>query len=323
VLKEHITADFLVARFGHDDFFLADTKDDSQSSPLKQGSERELREVIEWPQRARAPLSVSKVEERFDLDNMTNWFVSVLYSATTDAVQGAVARDRSKPDGRWFWINWDMDHAFMDFYAQATEPWQIDQLEDRRGNPLARSNDSRVVLFHRLRTESEEYRLRFLSRLTEVLNHELTVEFMEDLIDRYDQTAAAFGIEEREYLQSLRPFAEHRPAVLREQMDTYFSSGPSYRFTVSAPVSLGLKVDGRDIAGRYTGWYFTETPARIDIGDPARLAQTRWMINGQELDPARIPSEFVLSADTLLEIQFRAEGEGEGSDWEGEGSSGR
>jgi hypothetical protein len=227
VLKERITRDFLVARFGHDDFFLSDTKSDDDTSPLIQGSERELRELIEWPAQAPAPLSMAEVERKVDLASLTNWFISILYAGTTDPFQGAVARDRTDPDGRWFWINWDMDHSFMDLYSQVPNPWEVDNFTGV--SAIVGNRRPRTLLFDRLRTESPEYRAYFLARLTEVLNHELTPEFMEALIQRYEATAAAFGIEDRAYLQTLRDYAAHRPAVLRAQMDRYFSSGPSYK----------------------------------------------------------------------------------------------
>jgi hypothetical protein len=300
VLKERITTDFLMARFGHDDFFLSDTKSDDDTSPLIQGSERELRELIEWPAQAPAPLSMAEVERKVDLANLTNWFISILYAGTTDPFQGAVARDRTDPDGRWFWINWDMDHSFMDLYSQVPNPWEVDNFTGV--SAIIGNERPRPLLFDRLRTESPEYRAYFLARLTEVLNHELTPEFMEALIQRYEATAAAFGIEDRAYLQTLRDYAAHRPAVLRAQMERYFASGPSYKLTVDPADSVHLKVNSRDVNKRYQGWYFANTPVEIEIVDGTAPPKVTWSLNGRKLQSREGPLEIILSSDTVVGI---------------------
>ena len=179
VLTERTTTpNFLVSRLGHDDFFLADTKSDDGTSTLKQGSDTELRELNDWSRSAPAPLSMAEVAERVNLRNLTDWFISILYSGTTDPFQGMIARDRAGKDTRWFWTNWDMDHSFMDLYRQASVPWEIDTFTGRGGYIAKQDRDVRAVIFNRLRLESPEYRRYFLSRLVRVLNHELTPEFL-------------------------------------------------------------------------------------------------------------------------------------------------
>ena len=311
VLKERVWEDLLVARFGHDDFFLADTKG-ARGDSVRLGSEEELAELKSWSQEAEAPLTMAQVEERVDLDNLTNWVISILFSGTTDAYQGAVARDKSVPDGRWFWISWDMDHSFLDFYGQAENAWEIDSFTGQNGIIWTYENDMRnpplwtrprPMIFGRLREESPEYRAVFLSRLTEVLNHELTPEFLQKLVDRYEETAKAHGIESREYLDLMRKFFTYRPAVLRKQADTYFSSGPSYRLTVSSSSAAGFKVDGHKIDQNYSGWYFADTPARVEISDPSELGRLVWVVDGVALDRDKARLDLHLSADTVVELR--------------------
>ena len=311
VLKERVWEDFLVSRFGHDNFFLADTKGAREDS-VKLGNEEELAELSSWPMEAEAPLTMAQVEEKVDLDNLTNWFISILFSGTTDPYQGAVARDKSVPDGRWFWINWDMDHSFMDLYGQAENAWEIDNFTGRGGiistsemdmrrRPFR--NRSRAMILNRLREESPEYRVAFLSRLTEVLNHELTPEFLQELVDRYEETAKAHGIESRAYLDLMRKFFTYRPAVLRKHADTYFSSGPSYRLTVSSSSAAGFKADGHKIDQNYSGWYFADTPARVEFSDPSQLGRMVWVVDGVALDRDKARLDLHLSADTVVELR--------------------
>jgi len=167
---------------------------------------------------------------------------------------------------------------------------------------MALETDPRAVLFNRLRTESPEYRVYFLTRLTDVLNHELTPQFMNDLITRYERQADVFGVENDVFFNSLRQYAVHRPGVLRAQMDEYFQSGPSRRLTVSSAPQLGIAVDGRSVGDSYTGSYFRDTPARIELSDPAQAARVKWTVNGRTIDPPAGPLLLNLTADTSVEI---------------------
>jgi hypothetical protein len=304
VLTERVsTPDFLVSRLGHDDFFLADTKSDDGTSTLKQGGDTELSELYDWSRSSRAPLSMAEVDEKVNLRQLTDWFISILYSGTTDAFQGMIARDRAGKDTRWFWVNWDMDQSFMDYYSQAPVPWELDTFTGRGASITTRDRDVRAVIFNRLRLESPEYRRYFLSRLVQVLNHELTPGYLDGVIGRYERTAVDFGIQDLSIFATLRNYVANRPAVLRSQMNTYLASGPSYRLTVEGPASLGLMVDDQKIGNRYSGWYFTDTPARIEIGNPALAAQAIWLINGKVSSPGEPYKEIKLSGETVVQIR--------------------
>jgi hypothetical protein len=301
VLTERVpTSDFLLARFGHDDFFLADTRAEDMKSNVLQGVEAEWKRLQAWPGQQRPPMSMQSVADVIDLENLTNWFLGVIYLGTTDAFQGVVARDRRKASARWFWINWDMDHSFRDWYGRAEKPWKVDVL---RG--FGNEKDPRAVIFERLRTESPEYRHYFLARLTEVLNHELTPQYMNDLIARYERQSKVFGVENGSFFRSLKPYAQMRPDVLRAQMGRYFQSGPSHRLKVTvvgAPAS-GLAVDGHSVGSSYAGAYFKDTAARIELLDPAYAALARWKVNGRAYDAPAGSLLLNLGEDTEVEIR--------------------
>ena len=299
VLTERITLDFLVARFGHGDFFLADTKSDDGTSTIKKGSSEELIGFVDWSLSVGAPISKSDVEERIDLENMTNWFISILYSGTTDAFQGMIARE--KPAGRWFWINWDMDHSFMDWYKQVEFPWEIDTFSGRSAIGQ-QSRDPRGILFNRLRLESPEYRKYFLRRLVHVLNHELTPAFVQSVVKRYRHTAIEMNISDLSIFDSLNSYAEKRPAVLRQQMMEYFSSGPSYSLALEAPVGLSVSVDGRVIGDQYNGEYFSETPARIRVNNIPEGNIVIWYVNGVKSSTGNAELEVAFTEDTSIRV---------------------
>lgn len=300
VLTERVASnDFLGAHFGHDDFFMADTRAEDLKSNVIQGADAEWKRLQGWADRQRSPLHMQSVAQAIDIENLTNWFVGVLYLGTTDAFQGVVARDRRQADGRWFWINWDMDHSFRDWYARAERPWEMDTLR-----ALGAEDDPRIVIFNRLRSESPEYRAFFLARLADVLNHELTPQFMGNLISHYETQARNLGVENGSFFSSLRLYVQRRPEVLRAQMADHFQAGPSYRLTVSGPAAVALAVDGRTVNSTYAGSYFADTPARIELVAPEDAAQAQWVVNGKAISRPTGPLSLSLTSDTHVDIRL-------------------
>jgi hypothetical protein len=300
VLTERINKDFFAAHYGHDDFVIFDTR----SSDLKRGSRKDIRELLSWSKPANVPEDMAEMAGKVDLASLTNWYLSIIYGGTTDPFQGYAARDKTREDSRWFWINWDMDHSFVDFYAQAAHPWEVDTFGGR-GHILG-NRDARAVIFRKLITKSPEYRKYFLSRLAETLNHDLSPEYMDGLIDRYRQTADDLGFERRYLLDTLAEFAEHRPAVLRRQAAQYLYAGPSYSLTVHGPAAVPLKVDGRSVGESYRGWYFGVTPARVELDGTASAQGFTWVVNGKPLGPTERALTLELKSDTTVEVAPRS-----------------
>ncbi len=243
---------------------------------------------------------MSDVEEEVDLINMTNWMISILYAGVTDPFQGAALLDETDPNARWFWVNWDMDHAFMDLYDQAALPWEIDNFNGRSG--VLKKKKPRSIIFDRLRRESPEYRIFFLRRITEVLNHILTPERVSQKVARYEDIASSYGISDRTFLEMLQDYVKGRPAALRRQLNTFFDAGDSYRLSISSRIPLDIRVDGYQVGQAYTGWYFADTPARITIPESDRQLIGAWVVNGDEILMSEPNIELNLSSDTHVEI---------------------
>ncbi len=302
VLTEHISADYLKAHFGHDDFVFARMKRDRlKGSPLVERGNRQLFDDFQnWLNTMSAPLKMSEVEEKIDLINMTNWMISILYAGVTDPYQGAALLDETDPNARWFWVNWDMDHAFMDFYDQVALPWEIDNFNGRSG--ILKKKKPRAIIFDRLRRESPEYRIFFLTRITEVLNHILTPERVSQKIARYEDIASSYGISDRAFLEAIKEYVKERPAVLRRQQNTYFDAGDSYRLSIRSRTPIDIRVDGYEVGDEYVGWYFADTPARIEIPESDRQLSGAWVVNGDEILMSEPNIELNLSSDTHVEI---------------------
>jgi len=302
VLTEHISAEYLKAHFGHVDFVFARMKANRpKGSPFVERGNRQLfDDFLNWAKTLPTPLKMSEVEEKIDLTNMTNWMISILYAGVTDPFQGAALLDETDPNARWFWINWDMDHAFRDRYDQVALPWEIDSFGGRAG--VLKSKKPRSIIFDRLRRESPEYRIFFLIRITEVLNHILTPERVGQKVARYENTAISYGISDRTFLEVIKEYVKERPAALRRHLNTYFDAGNSYRLSISSRIPIDIRVDGYQVGDEYVGWYFADTPARIEIPELDRQLIGTWVVNGDEILMSQPNMELNLSSDTHVEI---------------------
>ena len=294
VLTERINEDFFKTHYGHKDFVIFDTR----ASNLNRGSRKDIVELLSLSKPENVSASMAEMNEKVDLENLTNWHLSVLYGGTTDAFQGYAARDKTREDSRWFWVNWDMDHSFIDLYSQVEHPWEIDIL----GRLIGRNTDARVVIFKKLITTSPGYREYFFSRFAETLNHDLNQQYMEGLIERYRETATSMGFERTYLLENLGDFARYRPAVLRNQVTQHLSAGPSHSLTVKSRPGVPLKIDGRSVGEAYEGWYFEMTTARLEFDDDADVQKFTWVVNGKPVASADRVLTLDLKSNTTVEI---------------------
>ncbi len=268
VLTEHLSAAYLNNHFGHDNFVLAETKLDEPGviEPVRFGSRLKFEELTQWALTTPKPMNLKDATQRVDLSNLTNWIISIVYAGVTDPFQGIALLDESRPDARWFWINWDMDHAFSERYYQTDNAWEIDSFGGISGVlKYKRKSRLRATLFRRLMEESAEYRLYFLTRLTLLLNHVLTPKKVYPKIAYYEQIAISHGIVELDHFESIRQYVTRRPTSLRAYLAKYFGSGESYRLQVRNLSSAKIKIDGFAVGIDYVGEYFVETPALIEI----------------------------------------------------------
>lgn len=261
VLTEHIGPQFLAARFGHSDFDIV-VQDDLQRA---------------WEfEQSLAAMPIKTIARTVDTNNLTRWALSVLFCGTTDIWQGARARDRRRENSRWFWINWDMDHSFMDLYQRVDQPWKIDTYRSLLGVSEARSR-----LLRRLLAEDPLFRQRFASVLVEMLNHRLTPAFLQSRVEHYRIAAAAHGLQSTAFLDIIEEFFRQRPAALRSLTQKYLNLGEPLPVSIEGTAGRTLMVDGHETAAPYRGMYFPETPVRIEVPIEHRPAFAGWSVNGR------------------------------------------
>ena len=187
VATEHVdpdtNPDYFMVRWGHDQF--------SADPPAMDA-------LWDWLEGLPRPLTAQTVSERIDVDNLTRWFLSVLFCATRDAFQGpGQFHDDTRKDGGWFWINWDMDSSFRSprldsFYLLLDQPGKR-----RRGR-----NDRRYLV----------------ETTTDALNHRLTPGFLQKRFEHYRALAENRDVEQRDYFEILERFLRSRHPAVRAQL---------------------------------------------------------------------------------------------------------
>ena len=188
--------DYFTVHFGHDGIlgpFDPGTKVDAEDVRIP------MDQLGRWLERLGRPLTVRQVSERIDVENLTRWFLSVLFCATEDAFQiPGPFYDSSKQTANWFWINWDMDQSFRQ--------WNLNSLDRiliaMETSPRVRaSGDVRPSVLAGLLADDEEYRESFKIAFARMLNHQLTDDFLDEQFDHYANIARTYSVEDLGYLE--------------------------------------------------------------------------------------------------------------------------
>ena len=267
VLTEHVRRPFLISRFGHDDFDRA----------TEQQRTRWMRDVTRRPS-----FTMADASAWLDVESLTRWFVSVAFSATTDAFQAVMFRDRTQPDARWLWVNWDMDHSFMDLYADASSPARQDSF---RETLRQRAFESRVL--RRLIEEDSEYRRYLADIFLDALNYQLTPSFLDERFRHYRETAERFGLGDARYLDVLEGFLEARPAFVRRLLVRHLDLEPLQPVQVESPATAVVRVNGHVVGSSFIGWYLPGTEVRVGLEAP-HDEFSHWSVNGLRVDRPEI-----------------------------------
>jgi CotH kinase protein len=281
VLTERIDEDWLRRRFGHDKF------DVLRAKGAREPAEQALWDAAaRWAVTAPAPLLASEVEKYFDLDNLTNWYLTVIVCSTGDVFQAVMTRDRrgEVSDGRWFFVAWDMDMSFRRPKQARTEGWKRDQFRFVMGRPPGDKMPPRILL-HRLLNEDPEYRAEFLRLFVEVVNHRVDDAYRRERLDHYAAQARALPVADLRYLGELEKFFELRFDEMFRQLEQHFQVGPPQAVTVRGPAGA-LRVDGYDVPAEYHGRYPAGLTVAVEVAEPWRGRLAGWRVDGGLVVPS-------------------------------------
>lgn len=245
------------------------------------------------------PLRMGAAGRLVDLDNLTRWFIGVVFCATGDAYQGpGQYRDPTRADASWFWVSWDMDQSFRSVELDSFRVTLERIGEARRGRVYY---EPRAHILTTLLAEDPEYQEYFKRIWVNVMNHRITPAFLRERFEHYRDIALEYGVEDTAYLHQLEDFLARRPALVRAHAERWLNTGPSVRVRVETP---GL-VDGHAVSAGFEGWYFPGMAVSIDVpaGDRARLAA--WIVNGERQPAGSEPLRLVLDRDVAVTPAWR------------------
>ncbi len=203
-----------------------------------------------WDQvRAMNPMRMREVSQLVDIENLTRWFIAVIFCGTHDAFQGpGQFMDPYRKPAPWFWVAWDMDESF-----RIVEHDTFDQiLESKTSRRGRRDNEPRPRILTGLLKGDPEYREYFKAQWVDAMNHVLTPEFVRAKYEYYAELAVKLGVPETDYLAEVKRFLDERPTVLRAMAAQYLQTGPMVQLRMTAPGT----VNGHQVDAGWTGYYF-------------------------------------------------------------------
>jgi hypothetical protein len=162
-----------------------------------------------WEQvQAIQPMRMREVSKLVDIDNLTRWFIAIIFCGTNDAFQGpGQFMDRHRSPAPWFWVAWDMDESF-----RVVDHDTFDRLlESRTSLRGRRRNEPRPRILTGLLRDDPEYREYFKATWVDVMNHTLTPEFVRAKYDYYADLAVKLGVQGHRLLARGEEFPR-RPA---------------------------------------------------------------------------------------------------------------
>ncbi len=221
VTSEQLNPALLRARLGSDSAIIYNLRDVRDKERLRtEGPLAELHERFGQT----STWTMEQVGEVVDVENLINWFLSVVFCGTRDIAQGTLVHDPARAGAQWFWIGWDYDMSFgrlddpgggraEDFHMK----WLFSPV--RAPDPDARA----VILRHLFRT-SASFRERFARRFVVARDSLVTARFLDGTLSTFERAATDNGITDRRYQMVMRDFLTRRSAVLTRQLQAQLST---------------------------------------------------------------------------------------------------
>jgi hypothetical protein len=274
--------------FGHDDFRFYQFR--AKNSPA---NDRAYKELQEWVRTAPRPLTLEQVAERVDTDHLVRHLFTMMYCGTEDWAQGGAVLDLRSPRARWFWVLWDLDRSFR---GREVPPWKRPSIElVLDATSVLEKTDVRTRIFRRLLREDPRFVPYFTGLVSEMLNHALTAEYLEDLV-RHSERLSVHGVPFDGF--DLRGYFAHRgDEILNTVAETLGLPRP-HLVDVRAPTGVRLRVDGHEYGSLYKGRYFDGQTVAVQALDSDGTPRGLWSVNGRAAMTTEIT--LVVDRDTVI-----------------------
>ena len=268
-LKESINDTYISDHKGYSDIDMFRTRWDSLET--KYGNRVKWDELVTFFSN-NSFISDSKITEAsrlLDLDNYTDLLVLTHATEYKSYAYGTFAFRQKTDNARWEWTIWDTDRT----YTEVT--WNG---FTTRYNPMDVYLDTLIT---KKLLQNQSYRIKFINRIADLLNTTFRPENVTTIIDslvgvieaeipadvaKWNNTVAQWNIN----VESVRSFANQRPSILRQQIQTYFGLSGQANLTVHISGSGKLLINTVTIGTfPWSGKYFRDIPVTVTaLPDP-------------------------------------------------------
>ncbi len=268
-LKESINDTYIFDHTGYTDIDMFRTRWDSL--------ETEYGNRIKWDElvtffRSNTFVSDTKITEAsqlLDLDNYTDLQALVHATEYKSYAYGVFAFRQKTDNARWQWTIWDPDRAYTEVNWNGFT---------NHFNSIATYLDT-LITYKLLQNQS--YKIKFINRIADLLNTTFKSENVMPILDslaghieaeipgdaaKWNNTVAQWNTN----VESVRGFVQQRPAIVRQQIQSYFGLSGQANFTVHISGSGKVVVNTVTIVSpSWSGKYFRGIPVTVTaIPDP-------------------------------------------------------
>ena len=158
-LREPNNDDFAYANWGYDDEEL----DALENMTIKNGDDAAIKRIFELGKNATNAAAYEELKTLLDIDEFTNYMAVTFYLYNDDWPDNNIKAYRSRNDGRYRFVSFDLDYAFKNCwdYSDDNPFTTFEKFKDDATAPRTSYNKDIVNLFLNL-LKNDEYRRKFI-----------------------------------------------------------------------------------------------------------------------------------------------------------------
>jgi hypothetical protein len=304
-IKESIDESFVRDHMGYRDVDIIRTRWDFLETVY--GDQTKWNEMIDFFQ-SNSFEDDDKIEQAsqfLDLNNYIN-LQALIYTTQYSSWAYGVFVFREKSAGAlWQWTVWDADRS----YSNINWDGFISQ-----SNPTAQYLDEMIT---KKLLQNQTFKIGYINRIADLLNTTLSSDSQKSIIDaladhieneipnevaRWNNTAEKW----HENIDSLRAFADVRPSIVRQQMQSYFNLGGK------ANITLEISGKGKILVNTimldkfpWSGIYFSGIPIKLTAIPESGYKFSGW---GETSLPDDTTITLNISQDTVVSAIFIQQG---------------
>ncbi|MGB4270183.1 MAG: CotH kinase family protein [Spirochaetota bacterium] len=268
---EHITKQYCINHFGHDNFVFYKVKGGEKIPP-------EYKVLSDWARFSKDQITFESVSQLIDMENfIKTWIVNII-CGNSDPYQGVALLDKTQSNPKWFWIMWDMDHSFKNIYEHDKKNiWEKERPINLVYSDKKKETDPRYFIFRKLILHDDHFRKLFKKQMEDKYNYVLTTDYLLSVVDKYIAMAKKFGMDVTKAEKELHEYMIHRPEFSMNMMNRYFNLGDVKKVRFTIPSGVTVTVNGYPIKKSFTGLYFQGSEIILSV---SKGTTKGWMING-------------------------------------------